>query len=54
MARHSGYARFCYNLALSLYMGVMDVKVSSSPKLAKIKKTFTNFIKKQPEYQSID
>jgi putative transposase len=54
MARHSGYARFCYNLALSLYMGVMDVKVSSSPKLAPIKKTFTNFIKKQPEYLSMD
>lgn len=51
MARHSGYARFCYNIALSLYMGVMDVKVSSTRKLAQIKKTFTNFIKKQPEYQ---
>lgn len=45
MARHSGYARFCYNLALSIYMGVMDVKVSSSRKLAQIKKTVTNFIK---------
>jgi putative transposase len=38
MARHSGYARFCYNLALSIYMGVMDVKVSSSRKLAQIQK----------------
>jgi hypothetical protein len=28
-------------------MGVMDVKVSSSCKLAQIKKAFTNFIKKQ-------
>jgi hypothetical protein len=28
-------------------MGVMDVKVSSSRKLAQIKKTLTKFIKKQ-------
>jgi hypothetical protein len=50
MARRSGYARFCYYLALSLYMGVMDVKVSSSRKLAQIKKTLTKFINKQLEY----
>jgi len=54
MTRHSGYARFSYNLALSLYMGVMDVKVSSSRKLAQIKKTFTNIIKKQLESLSMD
>jgi putative transposase len=54
MAKHSGYARFCYYLALSLYMGVMDVKVSSSRKLAQIKQTFTNFIKKQLESLSMD
>lgn len=51
MAKHAGYARFCYNLARTLYLGVMDIKVSRSRKLAEIKKTFTNFIKKQPEYQ---
>jgi putative transposase len=51
MARHAGYARFCYNLARSLYLGVMDIKVSRTRKIALIKKTFTNFIKKQPEYQ---
>ena len=32
-------------------MGVMDIKVSRTKKIALIKKTFTNFIKKQPEYQ---
>jgi putative transposase len=51
MARHAGYARFCYNKARSLYLGVMDIKVSRTRKIALIKKTFTNFIKKQPEYQ---
>ena len=51
MARHAGYARFCYNLARTLYLGVMDIKVSRTQKIALIKKTFTNFIKKQPEYQ---
>ena len=51
MARHAGYARFCYNLARTLYLGVMDIKVSRTRKFALIKKTFTNFIKKQPEYQ---
>ena len=51
MARHAGYARFCYNLALTLYLGVMDIKVSRTRKIALIKKTFTNFIKKKPEYQ---
>ena len=29
----------------------MDIKVSRTQKIALIKKTFTNFIKKQPEYQ---
>lgn len=51
MARHAGYARFCYNLARTLYLGVMDIKVSRTRKISLIKKTFTNFIKKQPEYQ---
>ncbi|MEG4629763.1 transposase [Microcoleus sp. AR_TQ3_B6] len=51
MARHAGYARFCYNLARTLYLGVMDIKVRRTRKIALIKKTFTNFIKKEPEYQ---
>ncbi len=51
MARHAGYARFCYNVTPTLYMGVMDIKVSPTQKIALIKKTFTNFIKKHPEYQ---
>ncbi|WP_293157230.1 MULTISPECIES: transposase [unclassified Microcoleus] len=51
MARHAGYARFCYNLARTLYVGVMDIPISRTRKIAAIKKTFTNFIKKQPEYQ---
>ena len=29
----------------------MDIKISRTRKIAPIKKTFTNFIKKQPEYQ---
>src|ERR687885_371717 len=51
MARHAGYARFCYKKARTLYLGVMDIKVSCTRKIVLIKKTFTNFIKKQPEYQ---
>ncbi|MBE9094565.1 RNA-guided endonuclease TnpB family protein [Tychonema sp. LEGE 07203] len=51
MKRHAGYARFCYNMVRTLYLGVMDIKVSRTRKLGLIKKTFTNFIKKQPEYQ---
>jgi hypothetical protein len=33
MARYSGYARFCYNFALSLYLGVQELRVSSSKKV---------------------
>jgi putative transposase len=54
MGRHSGYAHFCYYLALSFYMGVMDVKASSNRKLAQIKKTFTKFIKQQLEHLSME
>jgi hypothetical protein len=42
---------FAITRARSLYLGVMDIKVSRTRKIALIKKTFTNFIKKQPEYQ---
>ena len=39
MARHAGYARFCYNKARILYLGVMDIKVSRTRKVSLIKKT---------------
>ncbi len=51
MARHSGYARFCYNFALSLYLGVKDLDASSSKKVAAIERVFTNHVKKLPQYQ---
>ncbi|MEG4805344.1 helix-turn-helix domain-containing protein [Microcoleus sp. ARI1-B5] len=51
MARHSGYARFCYNFALSLYQGVKDLPGASSKKVAAIERVFTNHVKKLPEYQ---
>ena len=51
MARHSGYARFCYNYALSLYQEVKSLPSGSSKKVAAIEKVFTNHVKKMPEYQ---
>ena len=51
MARHSGYARFCYNYALSLYQEVKSLPGGSSKKVAAIERVFTNHIKKMPEYQ---
>ena len=42
---------FAITRARTLYLGVMDIKVSRTRKIALMKKTFTNFIKKQPEYQ---
>ena len=36
MAKHVGYARFCYSLSRTLYLGVMDVKVSQTRKIASI------------------
>ncbi|MEG4942412.1 RNA-guided endonuclease TnpB family protein [Microcoleus sp. F4-D5] len=51
MARHSGYARFCYNYALNLYKNAMDIKIGSSKKVAAIERVFTNHVKKLPEYQ---
>ena len=51
IARHSGYARFCYNYALALYQGVKDWTVGSSKKVAAIEIVFTNHVKKRPEYQ---
>jgi putative transposase len=59
MARHSGYARFCYNYALSLYQEVKSLPGGSSKKVAAIalragyanERVFTNHVKKMPEYQ---
>ena len=53
MAKHAGFARFCYNYGLSLY-SALDHKISKggvSKKLNEIKKTLTNYTKKLPEYQ---
>ncbi|CBN57636.1 MULTISPECIES: RNA-guided endonuclease InsQ/TnpB family protein [Kamptonema] len=51
MARHSGYARFCYNYALNLYQEVKSLPGGSSKKVAAIERIFTNHVKKMPEYQ---
>ena len=52
LAQLAGYSRFVYNMALSLYNGLyqLGVKGSCRKKLDFIKKFFTNYIKKQPEY----
>ena len=52
MARHSGYARFCYNYALALYQGVKEFQGGSSKKVAALERVFTNHVKKLPEYKS--
>jgi putative transposase len=51
MARHSGYARFCYNYALALYQGVTSLPGGTSKKVAAIERVFTNHVKKLPQYQ---
>ena len=51
MARHSGYARFCYNYALSLYQEVKSIPGGSSKKVVVIERVFTNHVKKLSEYQ---
>lgn len=48
IARHSGYARFCYNLALAFDRAVRDSQVSSSKKVAPIARVFANRIQKLP------
>ena len=52
LAQHAGYSRFVYNLALALYNSLdhNEIKGSSSKKLDTIKKFFTSYTKKQPEY----
>jgi putative transposase len=52
LAQHAGYSRFVYNYALALYNSLdhNQIKGSSSKKLDTIKKLFTNYTKKQPQY----
>jgi len=52
MAQHAGFSRFVYNYGLAL-MRMIDhhcIKGSSSKKIDAIKKLFTNYTKKQPEF----
>ncbi len=52
MNQNLGFARFCYNYALSLYNQLEPEKYSggSSKKIDLIKKTFTNVTKKNPDF----
>lgn len=50
MAKHAGYRRVVYNMALSLRQQLYGViKVSDSKAIGEIKKILTNHIKKRPE-----
>ncbi|MBR8828803.1 MAG: transposase [Gomphosphaeria aponina SAG 52.96 = DSM 107014] len=53
LAQHAGYSRFVYNYALGLYNQIdhKEYKLSTSKKLDTIKKVFTNYTKKEKEYQ---
>ncbi|MBR8827914.1 MAG: helix-turn-helix domain-containing protein, partial [Gomphosphaeria aponina SAG 52.96 = DSM 107014] len=53
LAQHAGYSRFVYNYALGLYNQIdhKEYKFSTSKKLDTIKKLFTNYTKKEKEYQ---
>jgi putative transposase len=51
MARHSGYARFGYNYALTLYQEVKSLPGGRSKKVAAIERVFTDHVKNMPEYQ---
>lgn len=53
MAKHAGFARFCYNYGLSLYSALDHniYKGGVSKKVNEIKKTLTNYTKKLPSYQ---
>ena len=52
MNQHIGFSRFCYNYALSLYNEIdhEEYQGSASKKIDLIRKLFTNYTKKQPEY----
>lgn len=52
MNKHIGFSRFCYNYALSLYNHIDHEKYQggSSKKIDLIRKLFTNYTKKQPEF----
>ena len=52
MAQHPGFSRFVYNYGLALMRMIdhQEIKGSSSKKIDTIKKLFTNYTKKQPEF----
>ena len=52
MAQHTGFSRFVYNYGLALMRMIdhQEIKGSSSKKIDMIKKIFTNYTKKQPEF----
>ena len=52
MAQHAGFSRFVYNYGLALMRMIdpQEIKGSSSKKIDTIKKLFTNYTKKQPEF----
>ena len=52
MNKHIGFARFCYNYALSLYKQIdhKRYKGGSSKKIDLIRKIFTNVTKKNPDF----
>ncbi|MBR8828469.1 MAG: transposase [Gomphosphaeria aponina SAG 52.96 = DSM 107014] len=53
LAQHAGYSRFVYNYALGLYNQIdhKEYKFNTSKKIDTIKKLFTNYTKKEKEYQ---
>lgn len=52
MARHAGFARFCYNYALDLYNSIEHKEFTGgvTKKVNTIKKVFTNLTKQRPEF----
>lgn len=52
MAQHAGFSRFVYNYGLALMRMInhQEIKGSSSYKIDTIKKLFTNYTKKEPEF----
>jgi len=52
MAQHAGFSRFVYNYGLALMRMIdhQEIKGSSSKKIDTIKKVFTNYTKKQPDF----
>ena len=56
LSQCAGYARFVFNYALAFYNQINheEIKGSTNKKLDAIKKVFTNYLKKQPEYSWCD